>query len=131
MKFGQKVKELRKKHNMTQDQLARALDVSTRTIQSYERGQSLPKSKFVYEKLSSLFNINIDYLVSDGDPFVTSVEAEFGPVGKTEAEELVESLKCLFAGGEMSEEDMDVLMFAVQEAYVEAKRARLEKNRNS
>lgn len=129
MKFGQKIKELRKSHHLTQEQLAKALDVSTRTIQSYERGQSLPKSKYVYENLSSLFNVNIDYFISDSDRFVVSATEEFGPSGKKEAEELVENLKCLFAGGEMSEEDMDVLMFAVQEAYVEAKRARLEKNR--
>ena len=28
----------------------------------------------------------------------------------------------LFAGGEMAEEDMDALMLAVQQAYVDAKR---------
>ena len=39
MKFGEKVRALREEKGMTQKDLAEALQVSTRTVVSYERGQ--------------------------------------------------------------------------------------------
>jgi hypothetical protein len=41
---------------------------------------------------------------------------------REDAEKLVQELTGLFAGGELAEEDMDALAFAVQAAYVEAKK---------
>lgn len=39
MKFGAKVRDLRKKNNLTQDELAKCLGVSKRTIIGWERNE--------------------------------------------------------------------------------------------
>ncbi len=39
------IKEFRKKHNLTQEKLAEMIGVSWRTIQNYESGYTIPKSK--------------------------------------------------------------------------------------
>ncbi len=64
----------------------------------------------------------LNYLLSDDDAFVLDASEQFGYRGKKGAEKLVQELTGLFAGGELAEEDMDALAFAVQEAYVEAKK---------
>ena len=68
-----------------------------------------------------------DYLLTEKEAFITDSADRFGYRGERDAKALVEDLTGLFAGGQMAEEDMDALMLAVQEAYVEAKRRNREK----
>ena len=42
--------------------------------------------------------------------------------GKKGAERLLKEIRGAFSGGEMAEEDMDELMLAIQEAYIDAKK---------
>lgn len=42
--------------------------------------------------------------------------------GERGAERLMAEVTGLFAGGEMAEEDMDVFMLTVQQAYIDAKK---------
>ena len=123
MNFGEKVKMLRKGAHMSQAELARELGVSTRTVQSYEKGQSYPKQRSIYAKMSSIFGVEQNYLLTETEAFVASATEQYGSRGKKDAQELIEELTGLFAGGEMADEDLDALMYAVQKAYVEAKEA--------
>ena len=123
MNFGEKVKLLRKRAHMSQAALAAELGVSTRTVQSYEKGQSYPKQRSIYAKLAALFNVEQNYLLTESEAFAVSANEQYGSRGKREAKELLAELTGLFAGGEMSEEDMDALMYEVQKAYIEAKEA--------
>ena len=128
MNFGEKVKLLRKRAHMSQATLAAELGVSTRTVQSYEKGQSYPKQRSIYAKLAALFNVEQNYLLTESEAFAVSANEQYGSRGygsrgKREAKELLAELTGLFAGGEMSEEDMDALMYEVQKAYIEAKEA--------
>lgn len=123
MNFGEKVKALRKGAHMSQAELGSILGVSTRTIQSYEKGQSYPKQRSIYAKLSELFNVDQNYLLTESEAFIALAEEQYGSRGKKQAQELIEDLTGLFAGGELEEEDMDALMYAVQKAYVDAKEA--------
>lgn len=64
--FGEHLKELRKSRNITQKQLASAINASERGIQNYELNQRKP----TYDALLSLadyFNVSIDYLVGRAD----------------------------------------------------------------
>ena len=56
MTFGEKIREARKKLNMSQDDLAEKIGVSRRTITSWETGRALPRTRNVYEKLSEALN---------------------------------------------------------------------------
>ena len=49
-------------------------------------------------------------------------QREYGYRGRKGAEKLITEVTGLFAGGEMAEEDMDELMLAIQEAYIDAKK---------
>lgn len=44
MKFGEKVRDLRKKHSLTQDELAQCLGINKRTIIGWERDGRYPRS---------------------------------------------------------------------------------------
>ena len=51
------IKEFRKNNNLTQEMLAELLGVSWRTIQNYEAGGKIPKSKSaLFHKTFKLFN---------------------------------------------------------------------------
>ena len=62
-----------------------------------------------------------NYLLSEDEAFIASAEEKYGSRGAKQARELMEEVTGLFAGGEMAEEDMDVMMRAIQEAYWIAK----------
>lgn len=58
----QKLKELRKVHNYTQDYLAEVLGVVRQTYSHYETGKRTPDAETLY-KLAGLYNISIDDLM--------------------------------------------------------------------
>ncbi len=55
------IKELRKANNLSQNQLAKKLNISKRTIEDWESGRRNP-SEYNYKKLSSFFNVPVDIL---------------------------------------------------------------------
>lgn len=117
MTFGEKIRYLRKKKSWTQKELADRLGLSTRTIVSYEGGQSYPKSRSIYEDLSQIFDVDVNYLYMEDE------DEETGFVGgPDQAQDLIRQLGAMFAGGDLSEADKDAVMRAIQDAYWDAKR---------
>lgn len=57
-----KLKELRKKKNLTQEQVAKYLNISQRTYSGYELGKSEPTIETL-KKLADFFSTTIDYIV--------------------------------------------------------------------
>ena len=93
-----------------------------KTITNYEKGTTYPQDRRVYGVLAEILGTSADYLHNENDDFVSMAGKEFGYRGRVGAEKLVGELTGLFAGGEMAEEDMDELMLAIQEAYIDAKK---------
>ena len=56
MKFGEKVRDLRKKHSLTQDELAQCLGINKRTIIGWERDGRYPRSVEMLEKMADIFH---------------------------------------------------------------------------
>ena len=54
MKFGEKVRDLRKKHSLTQDELAQCLGINKRTIIGWERDGRYPRSIEMLEKMDGI-----------------------------------------------------------------------------
>lgn len=121
MTFGEKVKTERKKLKIPQDVLAERVGVTRRTVTAWETDSVLPRTRKTYDKLAEALNVPVSYLLNDEEAFLLDAGEQFGYRGKKGAERLTREITGLFAGGEMAEEDMDALMFAVQQAYVEAK----------
>ncbi len=123
MKFNERLKELREKNHLTQEQLAKASGVSSRMIQRYEYGTSRPRLDAA-EKLAKALNVTTDELLGN-EMFAAQAAEKYGSRGAKQAQQLTNEVTGLFAGGEMAEEDLDIMMQAIQEAYWVAK----EKNR--
>lgn len=62
MNIGDKIKELREKRDLTQDQLASILDLSRSTIGMYERDERQPGYELLI-KIADYFNVTTDYLL--------------------------------------------------------------------
>ncbi|MDI3501457.1 MAG: hypothetical protein PWQ34_1994 [Caldanaerobacter sp.] len=121
MQFGEKLKKLRLSHNLTQEELAKKIGVSLRTIKGYELGETLPRYREIYYKIAREFNVDVNYLLTEGEEFLLNAEEKYGYKGKKSAERLISEARALFAGGELSDEDKKAVFDAIQEAFFEAK----------
>lgn len=127
MLFGEKVKQLRKEKKLTQTELAEAIGVTLRTVQNYETKNLFPKNQDVVNKLCRVLETSPDYLISDSDVFVNEAHEKGGTRGRRAAERIMNEVTLLFAGGELSEHDRDMVMQCIQEAYWDAKAKNKEK----
>lgn len=121
MKFGEKLRDLRQENGLTQAELAEKAGISLRTISYYESGTTYPKNRNVYKTLADILNVDANYLRNEGNEFITLAKQKYGYRGAKQAEEIVAEVTGLFAGGELSEEDKDEVMQALQRAYWDAK----------
>ena len=64
MNIGDKIFKLRKKNNMTQENLAEKLNVTRQTISKWELNETTPDIKEAKE-LAKIFNITLNELVYD------------------------------------------------------------------
>ena len=67
MKFGKALSTLRKRADMTQNEVADRLNMSRQAISKYERGESFPDIS-VLVMIAELFDITLDELIGYGDP---------------------------------------------------------------
>ena len=85
MKFGEKVRDLRKKHSLTQDELAQCLGINKRTIIGWERDGRYPRSIEMLEKMADIFHVPLTYLQPDQSLFIErAAEAYQSPAGQTD-----------------------------------------------
>lgn len=66
MTLGQKLKEIRKKFGLSQEQLAEIINVSRQAITKWETDAGLPDTENLKE-LSRIFEISIDYLLDNNN----------------------------------------------------------------
>lgn len=125
MKFCEKLKEARTRAGLKQEELAKALGVSLRTITNYESGERYPKKREIYYKLAELFHTEENYFLNEDEDFLLTAAEKYGSKGAKQARELMEEVSGLFAGGNIADEDLDEMMRGIQEAYWIAK----EKNK--
>lgn len=73
MILADKIIHLRKKYNMTQEDLAEKLNVSRQSVSKWEGNQATPDLNKVL-KLSKLFGVTTDYLLNDDESIETEEE---------------------------------------------------------
>lgn len=64
---GERIRKVRKEHNLTQEQLAKALNVSKSSIANYENGKTVPSMSTLI-KLATIFNATMDELLGLEQP---------------------------------------------------------------
>lgn len=107
MKFCEKLKEARTRAGLKQEELAKALGVSLRTITNYESGERYPKKREIYYKLAELFHTEENYFLNEDEDFLLTAAEKYGSKGAKQARELMEEVSGLFAGGNIADEDLD------------------------
>ena len=78
MKFCEKVKEARTKAGLKQDEFAKAIGVSLRTVSNYEAGTRYPKKRETYYKMAEVLKVDVNYLLTDDEEFLRSEERRVG-----------------------------------------------------
>lgn len=124
MKFNERLKKFREDKGLTQVQLSELSGISSRMIQKYESGKSRPRFDAA-EKLAGALNVQVIDLLGRNEILVAQAAEKYGTRGAKQAQQLTEEVTGLFAGGDIAEEDLDVMMKAIQDAYWIAK----EKNK--
>jgi transcriptional regulator with XRE-family HTH domain len=69
-KFGANIAALRKKHDISQSELAGRLSVTVQAVSRYEKGDSFPEVT-VLTSLAEVFGVSLDELLKAGDPTKT------------------------------------------------------------
>lgn len=121
MKFSEKLKSARTGAGMTQTALGEAVGVTKRTIINYETGSRYPRERAVYMRLAKTLNIDINYLLTEDESFITETGGRYGCRGEAEAHTLLRRSAALFAGGELDDKDKLAFLLEIQELYIESK----------
>ena len=122
MNFGEKVRQLRTSMGWTQDELAKKLGKSKRTIVGYENGETYPRKREVYTQLAELFDVDTNYLLTENEEFITEASELYGRRGQLQAAALLEQAAALFAGGSLSEDDELAFVNEIQQLYLDSKK---------
>ena len=121
MKFGDKVKALRTEKKMTQDELAKAVGVSARTIINYEQGKIYPRHRDMYSKLAAILGTDTNSLLTEDEEFISEAYEKYGRRGELEAQEILDRASALFAGGDLSDDDQFAFVHEFQQLYLDSK----------
>jgi len=114
MKFSEKLRLKRTAASLTQEELAKKLSLSKRTVEGYESGSFYPRNREVYDKLSEIFSVPKNWFLTEDDADEAASAAE-------EAARLVAQAQTLYSGGALSREDKDALFRALNDAYIMAR----------
>lgn len=69
MDMGNKIKEIRHEHGMSQDQLAKELHVTRQTVSNWENNKNYPDFTTLV-KISELFDVSLDVLIKDDNEYI-------------------------------------------------------------
>lgn len=127
MTFGEKFKAERERMGLKQQEIADRLGINRRMITRYENGLSFPRSREAYKKIADLFDVDVNYLLTEDEQFVVNATEQYGSRGRKQAKDLINDMSGLFAGGSLSPQDEDAVMKALQDIYWEAKARNIEK----
>jgi len=101
--FGEKLRKLRKQHDLTQKQLASLLHVQHSIISFYENGDRLP-SPDVIKSIAAVFHVSADFLLDIEKGQVVDVS------GLTDNQiEIVQSIIAEFRSSNSNEKEGDYL----------------------
>lgn len=128
--FSQKIKEGRREQKLNQQELARLVGVSKRSIAAYETTDTKPRGT-VMMRLAQALKVSVDYLIIDEiqDPdhgfahtaYLQAAKERFGYRAVAEMEALLRRNTALFAGGELDQEAKDAFFEALMKAYLTCK----------
>lgn len=121
MKFGDKLRGQRVRRGLTQDEFAKEIGVSRRTLIYYEQGKTYPQQRSFYKRLADYFEVDVNYFLTEDEEFLVGAAEKYGRRGLSQAETVLEQAAALFAGGDLSDEDKQAFLREIQELYFDSK----------
>lgn len=82
MDYGEKIAQLRKTHNMTQEELGKVLSVTYQAVSKWERGESLPDFNMM-SRIAKFFEVPLSYFEEGGENIEQTANTE--PTASEEA----------------------------------------------
>ena len=95
-KFSQIIKELRKKNNLTQQQLADIVGITATGVSYWESGNATPNTETL-NKLSNYFWVTVNYLLGIKDKIFRKAE-QVDPKEKEKLLDILDSTIDIFLG---------------------------------
>ncbi len=92
MVLGKRIKEARKKQKLTQDDLARMLDVSKVTVCYWEKDIKKPSTKNLI-LLSKKLNTPLEYLIGNDEYVISESDTNYGLMMTNEEIDLIRELR--------------------------------------
>lgn len=121
MEFGEKIKTRRCELGLSQTELASVCGISLRSVQNYESGQCHPANISIVKKIAKALKVGHEYLLDDAAQYVIDAAARGGENAAHDVDRLLSDIQGLFAGGELTPQDKDKVMRAINEIYWESK----------
>ena len=97
MNFGEKIKEKRQLHHLSQRQLAEKINVSPRTIRSWEQEGRVPKQEWIYSSLATLFVCPMEYFNNKPSASTTNTSIPADSAAEAQPLQLLDATKALLA----------------------------------
>ena len=128
MNFSEKVRVLRKRVELTQEEFGERIGVKVRSVAYYENDGRYPDDE-VLERIAGLFNVTVDFLKDDTQSvmptkeelFIMDAKDKYGYNGASEAKQTIQKIKGLMAGGNLDEASKDAFFDVMQEIYFDSK----------
>ena len=117
MEFGERLKEKRIEAGIKQKDLAKAADITVRTLQYYENGNRKPSNILIVKKFADVLGTTTEELLGTADTLVLEAKEKAGSRAARDIEQLVSEVSGLCAGGTLSEDSLDGAMKALSDAY--------------
>ena len=128
--FAEKVRDARIELGLTQPQLGELCGVSGRAVQTYEKGEKMPREATML-KLAKALHVSVKFLTDmecdnpladiEKDGYIEEARERYGAKGVRDVQSLLNDNQALFAGGELSEVQKDEFFQAIMAAYLTCK----------
>ena len=118
--FAERLKSLRQSRNMTQDELCKELGIVRKTLSDYENSRRYPKSADTITKVCAYFGVTTDFLIGAEDQAVISAQQKYN-ADNLAAQRIINEATALFTGGELSDEDKELVFRAISEVFWETR----------
>lgn len=124
MTLGKRLKNIREENGLTQEELAKKMDISQRTISSWECDRNIPDMN-TYKRLCEIYDCTIAYLTGTkerelGDISLEDIMFKLPSLSKDDLLRIKEHIKML-----INQRD-DILRMEEERRKIEAEKAELE-----
>ena len=105
-KVGAQIAELRKRKNLTQNDLGERLGISFQAVSKWERGETLPDTGILVD-LANILETTVDYILSGG-------ESAAAFKGKVSVSDVISGIRCITDMGQLLGRENLIYRLAVE-----------------